>query len=38
MPNIVEFVKLAKNKKIKLKYSHDIRDLIKDVYRNVSQK
>ncbi len=38
MPNLVEFTKLAKSKNIKLKYSNDIRDLIKDVYRNVSQK
>ena len=38
MPYLVEFVELAKDKKIKLKYSQDIRDLIKDVYRNVSKK
>ncbi len=38
MPDIVKFVELAKAKNIKLKYSSDIRDLIKDVYRNVSQK
>ena len=37
-PNIVKFIELAKKKKIKLKDSRDIRDLIKDVYRNVSQK
>jgi ABC-type multidrug transport system ATPase subunit len=37
-PDIVEFVNLVKKKKIKLKYSNDIRDLIKDVYRNVSKK
>ncbi len=37
-PDIVEFVNLVKDKKIRLKYSNDIRDLIKDVYRNVSQK
>ena len=36
MPNIVEFIELAKNKNIKMPYSKDIRDLIKDVYRNVS--
>ena len=36
MPNIVEFIELAKNKNIKIPYSKDIRDLIKDVYRNVS--
>ena len=38
MPDLVSFVTLAKNKKIKLGYSNDIRDLIKDVYRNVSKK
>ena len=37
-PSIVNFVSLARNKGIKLRYSYDIRDLIKDVYRNVSQK
>ncbi len=36
MPYLVEFVELAKKKKINLRYSKDIRDLIKDVYRNVS--
>jgi len=36
IPYLVEFVELAKKKNIKLKYSKDIRDLIKDVYRNVS--
>ena len=36
VPNLVKFVELAKDKKVKLKYSQDIRDLIKDVYRNVS--
>ena len=35
IPNIVEFIELAKVKNIKLPYSKDIRDLIKDVYRNV---
>ncbi len=38
MPDIVRFILLAKNKNIKLNYSYDIRDLIKDVYRNVSKK
>ena len=38
MPDIVNFISLAKEKKIKIRYSYDIRDLIKDVYRNVSQK
>lgn len=38
MPQIVKFVEMAKEKNIKLNYSKDIRDLIKDVYRNVSQK
>ena len=37
MPQILEFIRLAKDKKIKLPYSKDIRDLIKDVYRNVSK-
>lgn len=37
-PNLVEFVNLVKDKKVKLRYSNDIRDLIKDVYRNVSKK
>ena len=35
MPNLVKFVELAKDKKVKLKYSQDIRDLIKDVYKHV---
>ena len=38
MPDIVKFISLVKEKNIKLNYSKDIRDLIKDVYRNVSQK
>ena len=37
-PNLVEFVNIVKDKKVKLRYSNDIRDLIKDVYRNVSKK
>ena len=36
MPNIIRFVELAKKKNIRIPYSKDIRDLIKDVYRNVS--
>ena len=35
MPMIVEFVHLAHNKGINIPYSKDIRDLIKDVYKNV---
>ena len=35
MPDIVTFVSLARTKQISLNYVHDIRDLIKDVYRNV---
>ena len=38
MPDLVSFTEYAKEKNIKLGYSNDIRDLIKDVYRNVSQK
>jgi len=38
MPDIVRFILLAKDKNIKLNYSYDIRDIIKDVYRNVSKK
>lgn len=38
MPEILKFISEAKRKKINLPYSKDIRDLIKDVYRNVSQK
>ena len=37
MPEILKFIREANNKKIKLPYSKDIRDLIKDVYRNVSK-
>lgn len=37
MPQILEFIRLAKDKKINLPYSKDVRDLIKDVYRNVSK-
>ena len=34
-PEIIEFVRLAREKKIKLNYTDDVRDLIKDVYKNV---
>ena len=35
IPDLVKFTLLAKNKKIKLSYHKDIRDLIKDVYKHV---
>ena len=36
IPEIVEFVYLAKNKKnVKIDYHRDIRDLIKDIYKHV---
>ena len=35
VPDLVKFVLLAESKNKKIKYSKDIRDLIKDVYRNV---
>ena len=35
MPDLVKFVLLANTKNKKINYSKDIRDLIKDVYRNV---
>ena len=35
IPDLVMFTKLAKNKKVKLSYHRDIRDLIKDVYKHV---
>ena len=38
VPDIVKFIDLAKKKNIKIPYSKDIRDLIKDVYRNVSSR
>ena len=37
MPQIIEFIRLANDKKAKLPYSKDIRDLIKDVYKHVSK-
>lgn len=37
MPEIVTFVRMANDKKIKLPYVKDIRDLIKDVYKHVSK-
>ena len=37
IPEIIEFIRLAKEKRRKLPYSKDIRDLIKDVYRSVSK-
>ena len=38
MPNILIFINEAKKKNINIPKSKDIRDLIKDVYRNVSKK
>lgn len=38
VPDIVKFIDLVNEKNIKINYSRDIRDLIKDVYRNVSKK
>lgn len=35
IPYLVIFTKLAKDKKVKLAYHRDIRDLIKDVYKHV---
>lgn len=35
IPQLVTFTKLAKDKKVKLAYHRDIRDLIKDVYKHV---
>ncbi len=35
VPDIVEFINLAKSKNVLLDYSFDIRDLIKDVYKSV---
>ena len=36
IPDLVKFVLLARQKKINIRFSVDIRDLIKDVYRNAS--
>ena len=35
IPHLILFTKLARNKKVKLSFHHDIRDLIKDVYKHV---
>jgi len=35
IPHLVIFTKLAKDKKVKLAYHRDVRDLIKDVYKHV---
>ena len=35
VPDLIKFTMLAKEKKIKLSYHRDIRDLIKDVYKHV---
>ncbi len=37
IPNLIQFTSLAKEKKVKLSYHRDIRDLIKDVYKHVSK-
>ena len=37
MPEILCFIRMANDKKIKLPYVKDVRDLIKDVYRHVSK-
>ena len=37
IPNLIQFTALAKEKKVKLSYHRDIRDLIKDVYKHVSK-
>ena len=37
MPEILEFIRLANDKKNHIPYSKDIRDLIKDVYKNVTK-
>lgn len=34
-PKIIEFIKSAEKKKIRLEITNDIKDLLKDVYRNV---
>ena len=35
MPKITKVTYLAKNKKIKLSYHKDVRDIIKDIYKHV---
>ena len=35
IPDLIMFTSLAKQKKVKLTYHRDIRDLIKDVYKHV---
>ncbi len=35
VPDLIKFTMLAKEKKVKLSYHRDIRDLIKDVYKHV---
>ena len=35
LPYLISFTKLARDKKVKLSYHRDIRDLIKDVYKHV---
>lgn len=35
MPNITKVTYLAKNKKVKLSYHKDVRDIIKDIYKHV---
>ena len=37
MPEILEFIRLANSKKKHIPYSNDIRDLIKDVYKNATK-
>ena len=35
MPYITKVTYLAKNKKVKLTYHKDVRDIIKDIYKHV---
>ena len=37
-PLIVKFIRLAKEKNVNLEYTNDIRDLIKEVYKNVEEE